>query len=83
MFTYRTIFASINTILQDTKMRTLIYIFTALILTVFFMQDTPTAIAEEKTLASGLKINDTKVGEGEEAVSGKPVSVHYTGWRKI
>ncbi len=25
-------------------------------------------------------INDTTIGTGDEAVSGKPVSVHYTGW---
>ena len=25
-------------------------------------------------------INDTTIGTGAEAVAGKPVSVHYTGW---
>ena len=27
-----------------------------------------------------LKIEELKVGTGDEAVAGKPVSVHYTGW---
>ena len=27
-----------------------------------------------------LKIEDTKVGTGDEAVTGKSVTVHYTGW---
>jgi FKBP-type peptidyl-prolyl cis-trans isomerase len=31
------------------------------------------------TTASGLKIEDQKVGSGAEAVAGKTVSVHYTG----
>jgi peptidylprolyl isomerase len=29
---------------------------------------------------SGLRYEDHKVGEGAEAVSGKTVDVHYTGW---
>lgn len=29
---------------------------------------------------SGLKYQDVKSGSGEEAVKGKTVSVHYTGW---
>ena len=32
------------------------------------------------TTLSGLIINDTRVGEGETAVAGQQVSVHYTGW---
>ncbi len=32
------------------------------------------------TTPSGLKIDDTVVGAGAEAVKGKSVSVHYTGW---
>ena len=36
--------------------------------------------AESKTLPSGLIINDSVVGTGVEAQSGKKVSVHYTGW---
>lgn len=30
--------------------------------------------------ADGLKIDDIKVGTGAEAVRGKMVTVHYTGW---
>lgn len=36
--------------------------------------------AEQKTLPSGLTIQENKVGTGTEAVKGKSVSVHYTGW---
>ena len=32
------------------------------------------------TTDSGLKYEDLTVGEGAEAVAGKTVSVHYTGW---
>ena len=32
------------------------------------------------TTPSGLKIEEVKVGAGEVAVSGKNVTVHYTGW---
>ena len=32
------------------------------------------------TTASGLKYEDTTVGEGAEATKGQNVSVHYTGW---
>ena len=32
------------------------------------------------TGVSGLKIEEITVGTGDEAVSGKQVSVHYTGW---
>ena len=35
---------------------------------------------ELKTLPSGLQYEDVKVGEGDEAVPGVHVSVHYTGW---
>lgn len=40
------------------------------------------AAAEDKTVTtkSGLKYTDTTVGTGAEAVAGKKVSVHYTGW---
>ena len=34
---------------------------------------------EEITLKSGLKYMDIEVGEGPAAVSGKQVTVHYTG----
>lgn len=32
------------------------------------------------TTPSGLQFEDTTVGSGAEAVAGKQVSVHYTGW---
>jgi len=32
------------------------------------------------TTASGLQIEDTRVGEGPEARAGHNVVVHYTGW---
>ena len=32
------------------------------------------------TTPSGLIINDTVVGNGDTAVAGKQVTVHYTGW---
>ncbi len=35
---------------------------------------------KEVTLADGLKYTDEQVGSGTEAVAGKTVSVHYTGW---
>ena len=36
--------------------------------------------AEVITMDSGLMYEDVKVGTGDEAVSGKTVEVHYTGW---
>lgn len=38
------------------------------------------AQAEMKTLASGLKYDESVAGTGDEAKSGKLVEVHYTGW---
>jgi len=35
---------------------------------------------EWKKYASGLEIQELKVGEGAEAKSGQTVDVHYTGW---
>ncbi|HEY3062188.1 MAG TPA: FKBP-type peptidyl-prolyl cis-trans isomerase [Chloroflexota bacterium] len=35
---------------------------------------------KEVTLQDGLKYTDEQVGSGAEAISGKTVSVHYTGW---
>jgi FKBP-type peptidyl-prolyl cis-trans isomerase len=32
------------------------------------------------TASSDLKVEDLKVGSGAEAVAGKQVTVHYTGW---
>lgn len=34
----------------------------------------------QTTTASGLVIEDLEVGNGTEAVAGKLVQVHYTGW---
>ncbi len=36
-------------------------------------------MSEEITLKSGLKYTDIEVGEGPAAVSGREVTVHYTG----
>ncbi len=36
--------------------------------------------AEVTTTTSGLKYEDTTVGNGTEATKGQRVSVHYTGW---
>jgi FKBP-type peptidyl-prolyl cis-trans isomerase FkpA len=40
----------------------------------------PAAPAAPAAQAQGLKKIDTVVGKGKEAVSGKTVVVHYTGW---
>ena len=41
----------------------------------------PTKVAGNGTTAkSGLQYWDIKLGTGDEAVNGKPVRVHYTGW---
>lgn len=41
----------------------------------------PTAVfAKVVTMPNGLKVEDTKVGTGADAVAGKKVFVHYTGW---
>lgn len=37
-------------------------------------------VSKFTTTPTGLKYLDEKVGAGTEAVSGKAVSVHYTGW---
>ena len=44
--------------------------------------DAPTEIAAGDYVEtdSGLKYHDLKVGSGAEAVKGKKVTVHYTGW---
>ena len=36
--------------------------------------------AEEENIVSELKKIDTVVGDGTEAIAGKEVDVHYTGW---
>jgi peptidylprolyl isomerase len=41
----------------------------------------PTVVfAKVVTMPNGLRYDDTKVGTGAEAVAGKKVFVHYTGW---
>lgn len=37
-------------------------------------------MADMVATGSGLRYEDHKVGDGAEAVSGKTVDVHYTGW---
>jgi peptidylprolyl isomerase len=44
------------------------------------MTMTASAGAAVVTSPSGLKYEDHKAGTGAEAVKGKTVSVHYTGW---
>jgi peptidylprolyl isomerase len=58
----------------------LLIILSTLFITGTLMADS--AKAEEKMIktASGLQYIDHQVGTGAEAVSGKSVSVHYTGW---
>ncbi len=46
----------------------------------FGLARTVYAEAKAVTSATGLQTIDEKVGAGTEAVSGKSVSVHYTGW---
>ncbi len=48
----------------------------------FASESKPAAAADAswKKTASGLEIQELKVGEGAEAKSGKTVDVHYTGW---
>ncbi len=52
-----------------------------LLLSSLFLSVSP-VIAEStvKSLPSGLRYIDSVVGSGAEAVAGKTVSVHYTGW---
>lgn len=45
-----------------------------------FAGNTGGAEAEWKKSASGLEIQELKVGEGAEAKAGATVDVHYTGW---
>ena len=37
---------------------------------------------QENVTASGLKYTDLQEGTGDEALKGKTVEVHYTGWLK-
>lgn len=41
---------------------------------------TAAAAPQPGATVTGLKMEDTKVGTGDEAVTGKSVTVHYTGW---
>jgi FKBP-type peptidyl-prolyl cis-trans isomerase len=50
------------------------------ILPIFILGMASTVHGEEVTTPSGLKYTDKVVGSGEQAVSGKKVVVHYTGW---
>jgi len=40
----------------------------------------PAEAQQEKTMPSGLRYVDSKVGQGAPARAGQTVSVHYTGW---
>ncbi len=57
------------------KLRVLFLLFTGLM-----VASNAAAEAKMVTTASGLRYSDSVVGNGSEAVSGKNVSVHYTGW---
>jgi peptidylprolyl isomerase len=54
--------------------------FKLLISTLFFGMATSVMAENTVTTPMGLKYIDNVVGSGVEAVSGKEVSVHYTGW---
>ena len=52
-----------------------------ILLTVGFLMCAANVMAAEMVkTASGLRYVDQKVGDGAEAVAGKTVKVHYTGW---
>lgn len=42
--------------------------------------EAPAKSARKAPMTNELKMEDIKVGTGKEAVSGKTVKVHYTGW---
>jgi FKBP-type peptidyl-prolyl cis-trans isomerase FkpA len=46
----------------------------------FAAQEKPPANGREVVMPSGLKYVDLKIGQGEEAATGKIVEVHYVGW---
>lgn len=54
--------------------------FFATILTILCSINLAHAEGKIVTTASGLKIEDSQVGTGTEAIKGKNVTVHYTGW---
>ena len=43
-------------------------------------EQTQQTAGEVMTLEGGLKVQDLKVGEGQEAKAGDTIAVHYTGW---
>lgn len=49
-------------------------------MTVMLLLVSSICLAKEVVMKDGLKYDDTKAGTGTEAVSGKTVEVHYTGW---
>ena len=51
-----------------------------LLSSIFTLAAVANAEVASVTTPSGLKYTDSQVGTGAEAVSGKAVSVHYTGW---
>lgn len=58
----------------------MIRLFTSLIGALTLAMTLSASAAEMKSLPSGLKYQDEVVGTGAEAVAGKQVQVHYTGW---
>jgi FKBP-type peptidyl-prolyl cis-trans isomerase FkpA len=56
------------------------WVLAVLLLTLSLACSQPAASGKETTMADGLKFTDDQVGTGAEALAGKTVSVHYTGW---
>ncbi|MFN8392596.1 MAG: FKBP-type peptidyl-prolyl cis-trans isomerase [Bdellovibrionota bacterium] len=56
------------------------YVLVLIAVVLLFSATRAYAGSKEVTTPTGLKYEDEKVGTGAEAVSGKTVSVHYTGW---
>lgn len=55
----------------------------ALMITIAFLFVASLAFAKMETTASGLMLEDIKLGSGKEAKSGAMVFVHYTGWLSL
>ncbi len=55
-------------------------LYLGIILVVSFLSISSFAATKMVTTLTGLKYSDSKTGTGTEAVKGKVVSVHYTGW---
>ena len=49
-------------------------------MTILVMGISSISLAAAVTSKSGLKYEETKAGSGAEAIAGKKVFVHYTGW---